>query len=145
MSYRVALKILQDYIRLNNLRYTPQREEILKIFLETKGHITAEELYKKVNEQFSEIGVATVRRSLNLFVDCKIASRIKFGDNKSVYEPSYAHHDHLICVQCGKIIEFNNERIEELQQRVANENNFIINHHKLVIYGLCQDCSKENA
>ncbi len=142
MSSQVALKIMSDFIRLNNLRYTPQREEILEVFLDTNSHVTAEELFNKVHKKYPDIGIATVRRALNLFVDCKIAARLKFSDNKSVYEPSYAHHDHMICTRCGKIIEFNNPEIEKLQQNVAKQNNFQIQQHKLIIYGLCSQCSQ---
>ena len=141
MRGRSELQLLKNYIATNNLRYTPQREVILDLFLQSEGHINADDLYKKVEGDHPEIGIATVRRSLNLFVKCKIANKVRFGDGKTVYEHKHSHHDHLICISCGKILEFRNDEIEKLQEEVAKKNNFTVSKHKLEIYGYCADCA----
>ena len=143
MSSEIALQILRDYIKLNNLRYTPQREVVLNFFLINEGHISAEELFEKIHKTNPDIGIATVRRSLNLFVKCKIANRLKFADNQSLFEPRSGHHDHLICLKCGDIIEFKVSEIERLQQKVADENDFKVSYHRMEIYGHCKNCKDE--
>jgi Fur family ferric uptake transcriptional regulator len=109
--------------------------------MQTEGHINADDLYKIVEKDHPDIGIATVRRSLNLFVKCKVANKVRFGDGKTVYEHKNSHHDHLICMQCGKIIEFRNDEIEKLQDEVAKKNHFKVSKHKLEIYGYCENCS----
>lgn len=143
MNESPPLNILKNYIKINNLRYTEQRELILKYFLLENKHICAEELYEKINKKHPEIGIATVHRALNLFVDCKIANKLKFGDSKYVYEVKHSHHDHLICLECGRIIEFKENEIEKLQEKVAKNNNFIVRNHRLEIYGICKECQEK--
>jgi Fur family ferric uptake transcriptional regulator len=137
-----ARKTLRTYINDKGLRHTRQREVILDAFLSAERHITVEELFDIVKRRNPEIGYATVDRNLKLMSACGLADEIKIGKQKTRYEQKIGqeHHDHLICVKCGKFIEVRDDRIEELQDRLAQANGFLPQRHKLEIYGLCRKC-----
>ena len=134
----------QEHIQRHHLRNTRKRQLILEAFLESQGHITAEELYQKVRTRDASIGLATVYRTLNLLCEARLAEARNFGDGQTRYEIAreFEHHDHLICTRCGSIVEFTNCNIERLQEKVAREHGFTIYTHKLEIYGLCAHCQK---
>jgi Fur family ferric uptake transcriptional regulator len=136
------IDVLEEYISENNLKITKQRRTVLKIFLECKNHLTAEELYNIVLKTEPKIGLATVYRTLALLTKSGLALEMDFGDGQKRYESSYksVHHDHMVCTECGKILEFNHPLIEKYQEEVAMEKNFKITSHKLDLFGLCQDC-----
>lgn len=134
------LKKLNEYLKKKGLRHTQQREEILKVFLQQQ-HVTTEDLWALVKKRDSSVGYATVYRTLKLFVDVGIALKHEFGEGSARYEPSGGdHHDHLICTECGLIVEFENDKIESLQDQVAAEHTFKLTHHKMELYGLCPQC-----
>ena len=139
---RAKQKIFQDYIAKQGLKSTRQRDIILDAFLSTDRHLSIEELYLKLRAKHPSIGYATVYRTLKLFAESGIAREIHLGDVQTRYEniSEGEHHDHLVCTECGGIIEFENESIEKLQDEVAAAHNFIIKHHKLELYGLCAKC-----
>ena len=136
------LEVLEGYITQNNLKITRQRRSVLKAFLECENHVSAEELYNMVSSAESKIGLATVYRTLALLTESGLASELDFGDGQKRYEHRYmhTHHDHMICTECGKIIEFNHPLIEKFQEKVAADNKFIITSHKLDLLGLCNEC-----
>ena len=136
------IDILEDYISDNNLKITKQRRIVLKSFLECKNHISVEELYNLVLKTEPKIGLATVYRTLALLTKSGLALEMDFGDGQKRYESSYKslHHDHMVCTECGKILEFNHPLIEKYQEEVAMQKNFKITSHKLDLFGLCQDC-----
>ncbi len=136
-------KILSDYLSANNLKFTRQRKVILDAFLSLEHHVSAEELYDKLKKKDYGIGLATVYRTLNIFSSCGLAQQRQFGDGQSRYEHEvdHGHHDHLLCQQCGKITEFENKHIEELQEEVAREMGYMVFTHKLELHGLCPDCA----
>jgi Fur family ferric uptake transcriptional regulator len=136
------IDVLEEYISENNLKITKQRRTVLKIFLECKNHLTAEELYNIVLKTEPKIGLATVYRTLALLTKSGLALEMDFGDGQKRYESSYksVHHDHMVCTECGKILEFNHPLIEKYQEEVAMQKNFKITSHKLDLFGLCQDC-----
>ncbi|MDC4224503.1 MAG: transcriptional repressor [Candidatus Manganitrophus sp.] len=139
--------LLQEHIAKHHLKVTKERSAILRAFIEAERHVTAEELYRMMREKHASIGLATIYRTLNLFCECGLAEQRQFGDGHARYELTYNvnHHDHLVCTQCKKIIEFENMDIEKLQEKVAKAHRFTIYSHKLEIYGLCSDCVKSNA
>ena len=131
------------YIEEKGLRHTKQREAIVDAFFSAdRHHITAEELFNAVKRKNPEIGYATVQRNLNLLCESGLTEEIKIGKQKTKYEQKLGgkHHDHLICVKCGRLIEVNDEKIEKLQDKLAKANDFIPIKHKLEIYGICDDC-----
>jgi Fur family ferric uptake transcriptional regulator len=137
-------QVLRDYISQNKLKFTEQRELILEVFLSTKSHVTAEELYQIVSKQYPMIGLATVYRTLNLLSECGLVQQRQFGDGQARYELVHEHHDHLICTKCRKIIEFENEKIEQLQEQIAEQHGFVIQTHKHELYGICSDCQDKD-
>ena len=134
--------IFSGYLKKKGLRNTKQRGEILDAFLLSDRHITVDDLYNILKKKDPEIGYATVHRNLKLMCECGLADEIKIGTKKTRYEQKYGHehHDHLICLKCGRFIEVNDDRIERLQNKLAEANDFTPQRHKLEIYGLCKKC-----
>lgn len=134
--------IFYSYIKRMGLRNTRQREIVLDALLSADKHITAEGLHNTLKKRHPEIGFATVHRNLKLMCESGIAEEIKIGGGKARYEMKYGqeHHDHLICLKCGRFTEVMDERIERLQEELAASKRFTPLRHKLEIYGLCRKC-----
>lgn len=130
---------LERYMQENSLKQTQQRRVILEVFLDAHDHVAVDELLERVQRQLPGVGYATVYRALRLFIEAGVASERRFGDGQTRYEPAQvgAHHDHLICVDCGHIFEFEDEQIEERQTRVATEHEMTVVTHRHEIYGRC--------
>lgn len=141
---RAKKKAFSDFIVQKGLKSTRQRDIILDFFLSSAQHMSLEELYLKLRAKHPGIGYATVYRTLKLFAESGIAREIQFGDGQTRYEQvsEGEHHDHLVCTRCGAIAEFENETIEKLQHEVAAAYGFLIETHKLELYGLCAKCRK---
>ena len=141
-KFVVEKGILDQHIQAAGLRRTGQRELILEIFLETEEHLTSEDLYGLVQRQDDTVGLTTVYRTLKLLTDAGLAREVRFGDNKTYYEHHYNHdhHDHMICTQCGRVIEFFSAEIEALQDEMAGKFGFKPTHHSLRMWGVCEDC-----
>ncbi len=135
-------EILESYISQHKLKVTKQRRAVLEAFLGIEDHVSAEDLYRIVSDREPKIGLATVYRTLSLLTESGLASELDFGDGQKRYEHKYlhGHHDHMICTKCGKIIEFHNQMIEKLQEKVASEHEFKMTSHKLDLFGICKDC-----
>jgi Fur family ferric uptake transcriptional regulator len=134
---------LQAYMVKKGLRSTAQRRLIIDTFFEGAPHMTIEDLLTEVRARDRGIGYATVYRTLKLLAECGVASERRFRDGLSRYEladEASAHHDHLICVTCGRIIEFEEPRIEALQDEIAEKYGFEIAWHKHEMYGDCAAC-----
>ncbi len=126
-------------------KWTRQRDEIAREFLKAGCHLSVLELYQRVRQRNPGIGYATVYRTLKLMEENGWASSRKFGERWTRFERQAGgeHHDHLICLGCGKIVEFESERIEAIQTRIARQQGFRIFNHKLELYGHCPVCAKE--
>jgi Fur family ferric uptake transcriptional regulator len=137
---------LKKFLKEKGLKSTRQRDIIATEFLRGTGHITAEDLYINIHGKHPAIGYTTVYRTLKLLADCGLATERMFADNLTRYEPLSAgdHHDHLICVNCGSITEFENTKMEKLQEKIAHEFGFYTVLHKMELYGYCQKCKKQN-
>jgi Fur family ferric uptake transcriptional regulator len=138
-------QILNQYLRKKGLRLTKQRKVIVNHLFSKEKHYSVEELYAELKQSMPHIGYATVYRTMQLLVDAGLAAERRFKDNITRYEPIQrnAHHDHMICIQCGRIIEFEDRKIEELQKNAARKHNFRPVSHKLELYGYCSACRKE--
>ncbi|RME51557.1 MAG: transcriptional repressor [Deltaproteobacteria bacterium] len=133
-----------DYLAKKGLKSTAQREIILDTFLRSKGHIPIEELLRRVRRKHTNIGYTTVYRTLKLMLECGIAKERNFAGASTVYETTdESHHDHIICLKCGKIVEFEDERIEALQEEIAALHGFKLFRHKHELYGHCALCQEE--
>lgn len=132
---------LKKIIRALNLKVTGQRLAILKALHESRRHVTAQELYEMLNTDHPEIGFATVYRFLRSLTEGHFVTEVRMGGLPARYEMTpRAHHDHLTCVNCGKICEFENKAIENLQEKVAHQFGFKLTHHVLELYGICPEC-----
>lgn len=123
------------------LKVTSPRVKILEILKNPANqHISAEDLYKILLEKNQEIGLATVYRVLNQFDDAGLVSRHHFEGGRSVFELSNkAHHDHLVCLSCGHVFEFEDDMIEDRQEQIATANNLNLINHSLYLYGECKN------
>ena len=140
-----GLKDLRGKLSEHGYKMTPQRKEILQIFIEHKGHMSAEDVYKILREQESEIGLATVYRALDLLSELGILVHIDFGDGCARYElntsdPTVHHHHHLICLKCKKVIEFEEDLLDDLEANIAKKSDFQIVNHEVKFFGYCSEC-----
>lgn len=140
-----GLKDLREKLSEHGYKMTPQRKEILQIFIEHKGHMSAEDVYKILREQESEIGLATVYRALDLLSELGILVHIDFGDGCARYElntadPTVHHHHHLICLKCKKVIEFEEDLLDDLEANIAKKSDFQIVNHEVKFFGYCSEC-----
>lgn len=136
---------LTEYIRERGGRVTPARLQIAEVFFSMGSHPGIEALSAEVKRRFPGIGEATVYRTMRLLCDAGLAGERQFGEGFSRFEPicgsaGDSHHDHLICVHCGAIVEFEDPGIERLQDRVAESHGFEITSHRLEIFGICGNC-----
>lgn len=136
--------VFLDHIQRLGLRRTAQRDLIMEIFLRTEEHMTIEDLHWLVHKQDTSVGHTTVYRTLKLLTEAGLAREVRFGDNKTYYEHHYnhEHHDHMICTECGKVIEFFSPEIESLQDKAADSFGFRPTHHSLRLWGICSECQK---
>ena len=133
-----------EFIQAKGLKTTRQRSTIVQVFFRLRGHISVEELLREVKKVNPRIGYATVYRTLHLLVESGLVEERRFGDGLARYEGrnEVEHHDHMICLECGKIREFSNPRLLELQEQLAEENGFKIFRHRLELYGSCEDSAE---
>lgn len=143
MKLEEKMKLLRGYIENKGLKFTNQRDCIARVFFRARSHISLDELTGRVKKEIPQTGYATVYRTMRLLVDSGLALTRQFGDNQTRYEnlPATGHHDHLICVKCSRIVEFQNQKIEDLQNETAAEYGFTVINHKLELYGYCPECS----
>jgi Fur family ferric uptake transcriptional regulator len=135
-------EIFLEHIQKAGLRRTGQRDLIMEIFLRTEEHLTSEDLYWLVQKEDPTVGHTTVYRTLKLLTEAGLAREVRFGDNKTYYEHHYnhEHHDHMICTDCGQVIEFFSAEIEALQDEMADKFGFLPTHHSLRMWGICKEC-----
>jgi len=134
---------LDQYLERMGLKQTQQRRLIVQAFLEMNTHVDAEELYKRLAGEGHEIGLATVYRTLNLLTEAGLIEQKSFQDGRAVFEVAHpgSHHDHLICTECGIVVEFEDEEIEALQLKIASRYGIELISHRLDLYGHCTDKS----
>jgi len=115
---RAAKTVFRQYIKNKRLLYSKQREQILDIFLKTKKHVTIDELHMRAKKKNPKIGLATVYRAMRIISDADLAREVDFGDGVRRFEHKYRHkhHDHLVCTQCGKVIEVLSPEFEKMQE-----------------------------
>jgi len=143
ITYEKLLEKFKGILKNNSLKFTKQRELILKFLYENEAHYTPEEIYMQLKREHPKIniGIATIYRTLTLLEESSIASSISFGVQGKKYELGLKkHHDHLICTACGEIIEFFDDTIEERQEEIAKKFNFQMTDHTMKIVGLCENC-----
>lgn len=132
-------------LRKAGLKVTLPRVKILELLDSSPNHhLSAEDVYKTLMDQGEDVGLATVYRVLTQFEQAGIVERHNFENNHSVFELAREeHHDHLVCVRCGLVVEFQNEIIEKQQREIAKAEGFELTDHALVLYGVCAECQKK--
>ncbi|HAV21490.1 MAG TPA: transcriptional repressor [Firmicutes bacterium] len=142
------LSHIKELLAEKDYRFTPQREAILRVIMECRDtHMNVDEIYRKAKEAYPEIGIATVYRALEIFEALGIVKKLMFSDDRALYEfdPGYEEHPHhhIICLKCGKILEFNEDLLEDIETVIQRDTGFAIVDHSLILYGYCSECLKE--
>lgn len=139
---REELELFYTYLRQNGLKKTYQKELILETFLNTEGHLSVEDVYALVKRRDKRIGIVTVFRTLKSLTACGIAKEITLGDGLTRFEHCYRHphHHHIVCTECHKTIEFVSPELERMQAEIVRKYGFESVHHRLQVYGTCEDC-----
>lgn len=146
LEYNTILEHFKILLKKNKLKFTHQREIILRTLYNHDEHYSPEDLYYFIKTQYPKlnIGIATIYRTLNLLEDACMATSISFGTEGKKYElANKPHHDHMICNTCGQIIEFESEKMEKIQLQVASKYHFTITNHLMQLQGICGHCVSE--
>lgn len=139
--------IFSTHLEKHKLRKTPERYTILEEIYRRTDHFDAEALYIHMKAQNYRVSRATVYNTLELLVSCDLVTKHQFGKNTARYEKAYGYrqHDHIICVNCGKVLEFCDPRIQNIKNMMGELMNFNVTHHSLNLYGTCQtDCKPKS-
>jgi len=145
IEYEKLLEEFKALLKKNGEKFTIQREVILETLYNSDEHLTPEALHQLIQKEHPELktGIATIYRTLSRLEESDIVTSLSFGVQGKKYElGAKDHHDHMICTECGSIIEFVDEEIEKRQHKIADEFGFKMTDHSMQIYGLCRDCQK---
>lgn len=143
-NIREAESIFLQHLRRVGLKQTGQRNTILRTFLETREHLSTDELHQLVKKKDAHIGFTTVYRTLKLFADCGLASEVAFHDGIARYEHQYNRrsHHHMVCTECGASVEFFSPEVGEIEQQIGRKHHYLTTRHTFQVYGVCQNCLK---
>jgi Fur family ferric uptake transcriptional regulator len=136
-----------QFLGKKGLRQTKKRDKVVDIFLRMERHLSTQELFIIVRKKDKDIGYTTVARTLKLLVESGLCRTADFGDGVQRYEHKYGHehHDHLICIKCGKFVEIYSKKLEKLQEELVKTFGYIQEYHKLDIFGICPKCTKKHS
>src|ERR1700686_4582230 len=145
-NIREAEGIFLQHLRRVGLKQTEQRNAILRTFLETREHLSINELHRLVKKKDPKIGFTTVYRTLKLLAECGLASEVAFHDGIARYEHQYNRrsHHHMVCTGCGSSVEFFSPVVDGLEQEIGKKYRYATTRHTFQIYGVCEDCRKKN-
>lgn len=136
------IKIFKDYVKKRELNKSWKRDFVLQTFLQTKDHVSVEDLYGLIKKKHPEVGMTTVFRTMKLVVACGLAEVVDFDDGVRRYERKLGreYHAHLICTKCGRSFESFDKSIQDLASRLAKKKGFTPQKHRLEIFGVCGSC-----
>jgi Fur family ferric uptake transcriptional regulator len=140
------LERFRRYLRDHRLPVTRQRDLIARVVLQSEEHLSVDTVVRRLREQGVRVGTATVYRTLDVLVQSGLVRAHDFGEGFRRYEPvpAQAHHEHLICVRCGAVLEFQNDRLERMLPIIADELAFQHQRHRVEIYGVCRSCRQRD-
>lgn len=143
---REAEDVFHAHLKRVGLKHTGQRDTILRAFLETRDHLSTDELYRLVKKKDDRIGFTTVYRTLKLLTECGLASEVAFNDGIARYEHQYQrrNHHHMVCTDCGGSVEFFSAEIERIEQEIGRKHKYLPTRHSFQIYGVCEKCKKKS-
>src|SRR5438105_13482910 len=147
-DHRCAKRRFMDFLAQKNLRLTAQRQAIIESVFSTRQHFTAEQLLTWSRERDKSVSRATVYRTLPLLTESGLVREMDFGKDYKFYDPNYAehpHHNHIICQDCEKIVEFESQKIERLENQISQRLGFAVKAHRLQITASCEEFKKLGA
>ncbi|GEL09211.1 peroxide-responsive transcriptional repressor PerR [Salisediminibacterium halotolerans] len=140
-QFQEALESLKN----TKVRMTPQRHAILEFLFSAKQHPTADEIYKALESKFPNMSVATVYNNLRVFKEVGLVRELTYGDSSSRFDSNTSDHYHVICQDCGKIVDFHYPGLDEVETLAEHVTGFNVKNHRMEIYGTCPDCAKGQA
>ena len=142
MADQKLLNRFKEALKKAGLKYTPQRTAVLEEIIKDKGHRESEEIYLALKKSGQHVSRATIYRTMDILVNNGFARKMNLGDGRARYESKInsPHHDHLVCMDCGLIVEFMDQQIEDLQDKIAIQYNFQLKRHIHQLFGLCKKC-----
>ena len=142
MADQKLLNRFKEALKKEGLKYTPQRTAVLEEIIKDKGHRESEEIYLALKKRGQHVSRATVYRTMDILVNNGFARKMNLGDGRARYESKVnsPHHDHLVCMDCGLIVEFMDQKIEDLQDEIAIQYEFQLKRHIHQLFGLCKKC-----
>jgi len=142
---REAQEFFYKHLKKVGLKHTDQRDTILRTFLETRDHLSTDELHRLVKKRDAKIGFTTVYRTLKLLSDCGLASEVAFHDGVARFEHQYNRrsHHHMVCTECGGSVEFFSPEVGKLEQEIGRKHHYFTTRHTFQIYGICEECRKK--
>lgn len=145
-SMREAQEIFYKHLKRVGLKHTDQRDTILRTFLETRDHLSTDELFRLVRKKDAKIGFTTVYRTLKLLAECGLASAVPFPDGMARYEHQFnrRNHHHMVCTECDASVEFFSPEVNKLEEEIGRKYHFDATRHNFQIYGVCEDCRKKS-
>jgi Fur family ferric uptake transcriptional regulator len=143
-AVREAQDIFYRHLKRVGLKHTEQRDTILCAFLDTRDHLSTDELFRLVKKRDTKIGFTTVYRTLKLLAECGLASMVPFPDGTTRYEHQFNRrsHHHMVCTECGASVEFFSPEVGKLEEEIGRKYRFDATRHNFQIYGICEDCRK---
>lgn len=147
MNVDESIEAFQAHLTRKGLKYTRQRRAIAEVFFGSGAHLSLNDVHALARAKQPSVGYATVYRTMKLMSECGLADEHKFAEGQVRYEPSGEHHDHIICTTCGKIVEYEDARVERFQEEMAAKHGFRVVKHRHEIYGEClvADCPDRGA
>lgn len=141
------LQTFQEYLGRKGLKLTRQREEILRCLMAAERHLGIDELYDVLKKQDPSIGRATIFRTIKLLQECGLVAEVSTATGRTKFElkADRPHHDHMVCIECGRIAEFQSPMMERFQDEAIRRHGFMALWHRHEIFGRCKDCYKRKS
>src|SRR5699024_8483214 len=134
-----------DTLKKSGVLITPQRHAVLEYLLTAETHPTADEIYKALEDKFPNMSVATVYNNLRILKELRLVRELTYGDDSSRFDSNTDEYYHIICDECGKIVDFHYPTLDEIESLAEKVSGFEISYHRMELYGKCETCSAKQA